>query len=147
MNELAQNNRRGIALPVVLVVVSLLALAGYTFSELMLAEYHAADAHGRALQTRYLCDSGIAKTLRLLKLDPEMLRERGGLYDNPAEFQAIVVVDDAQPERRGTFSIVAPKWEPDAPAAMRFGLEDESAACCPKESKPTARSIAAGSAT
>jgi type II secretory pathway component PulK len=127
MNELAQNNRRGIALPVVLVVVSLLALAGYTFSELMLAEYHAADAHGRALQTRYLCDSGIAKTLRLLKLDPEMLRERGGLYDNPAEFQAIVVVDDAQPERRGTFSIVAPKWEPDTPAAMRFGLEDESA--------------------
>ena len=51
MNDIAQKKRRGIALPVVLVVVSLLALAGYTFSELMLAEYHALDKLDAAYRT------------------------------------------------------------------------------------------------
>lgn len=122
----ASSFRHGMALPIVLVVVTLLALSGYAFAELMFVEHHAADSAGRVLQVRYLCDSGVAKTLRLLKLDPTMLQERGGLYDNPAEFQSIVVIDDALPERRGRFSIVAPHYEPDAPSALRFGLEDES---------------------
>lgn len=119
--------RRGMALPIVLVVVVMLSLAGYAFAELMFSEHHAADAAGRNLQVRYLCDSGIAKIMRLLRLDHLTLQERGGLYNNPAEFQAVVVVNDMQPERLGRYSVVAPQWEPGAAAQMRFGLEDESA--------------------
>src|SRR5436189_5732945 len=105
--------RSGMALVVVLVVVALLSLAGYTFAELMFAEFQAADAHGRALQSRYLCESGVAKIDFLLKLDAETLRNRGGLYDNPADLQGIPVVDGAQPAERGRFTVVAPRYEAD----------------------------------
>ncbi len=119
--------RRGMALVVVLVVVALLSLAGYTFAELMLAEHQAADAHGRALQARMFCESGVETALNLLALDATLLRERGGLYDNPAELRGVPIVDGAQAAERGRFSIVAPLYEPDAPTSLRFGLEDESA--------------------
>jgi hypothetical protein len=111
----------------VLLVTALLSLAAYAFAELMLAEYRAADAHGRALQARTFCESGSEKALFLLGLDGETLRDRGGLYDNPADLQGIVVVDGAHPADRGRFTIVAPKYEPESPTTLRYGLEDESA--------------------
>ncbi|MBN8627049.1 MAG: general secretion pathway protein GspK, partial [Planctomycetes bacterium] len=118
--------RRGLAIVIVLVVVTLLSLAAYTFSDLMLAEYQAADAHGQALQARMACDSAIEKLLVLLTLDTLTLQDRGGLYDNPAELQGIPVVDGATPADRVKFSIVAPLYEPEAPTALRFGIEDET---------------------
>lgn len=114
------------ALIIVLIVVAMLSLAGYTFAELMLSEHQAADAHGRQLQSRYLCESGVAKLNFLLTLDEETLRDRGGLYDNPADLQGIPVVDGVQPAERGRFTIVAPRYEADSPPSIRFGLEDES---------------------
>lgn len=118
--------RRGLAIVIVLVVVTLLSLAAYTFSDLMLAEYQAADAHGQALQARMACDSAIEKLLVLLTLDTLTLQDRGGLYDNPAELQGIPVVDGATPADRVKFSIVAPLYEPEAPTTLRFGIEDET---------------------
>lgn len=115
------------ALVVVLVVVAILSLAGYTFAELMLSEYQAADAHGRSLQARMLCESGAETALAILSLDETMLVERGGTYENPAEFHAIPVIDGVNAADRGRFSIIAPKYEPETPTSMRFGLEDESA--------------------
>jgi hypothetical protein len=115
------------ALVVVLVVVALLSLAGYTFAELMLAEHMAADAHGRALQSRYLAESGVAKIMHLLTLEPDVLRDRGGLFNNPADLQGIPVVDGATPGERGRFTVIAPLFEAGTAASLRFGLEDESA--------------------
>lgn len=117
----------GTALVVVLVVVSLLSFAAYSFHDLMFAEYQAADASGRAVQARLACESGAEKVQSLVKLDAFMLRERGGLYDNPAELQAIAVVDGAQAADRVRFSIVAPAYSEGAEPALRYGLEDESA--------------------
>lgn len=115
------------ALVVVLVVVTLLSYAAYTFADLMFAEYRAADSAGRAVQSRLFCESGAEKLQSLLKLDSLTLQERGGLYDNPAELQGITVVDDTQPMDRGRFSIFASTSSPDTGTTLRYGLEDESA--------------------
>lgn len=118
---------RGTALVVVLVVVTLLSYAAYSFSDLMFAEYRAADSAGRAVQARLFCESGAEKLQSLLNLDSLALRERGGLYDNPAELQGITVVDDTQPMDRGRFSILASTSSPGTETTPRYGLEDESA--------------------
>lgn len=118
---------RGTALVVVLVVVTLLSYAAYSFSDLMFAEYRAADSAGRAVQARLFCESGAEKLQSLLKLDATALRERGGLYDNPAELQGIPVVDDTQPMDRGRFSILSSVSSPGTETVPRYGLEDESA--------------------
>src|SRR5690606_24855892 len=51
--------RRGTALVVVLVVIVLMTLAAYTFSELMIVERQAADRYGRDTAARAFADSGI----------------------------------------------------------------------------------------
>lgn len=125
--SIAMNVRRGTALVVVLVVVTLLSFAAYTFTDLMFAEYQAADASGRSVQTRLLCESGAEKLQSLLKLDSLALSERGGLYDNPAELQAIAVIEGSAPGDRARFSILAPAYAEGAETSLRYGLEDESA--------------------
>ncbi|MBL9094652.1 MAG: general secretion pathway protein GspK [Planctomycetaceae bacterium] len=119
--------RPGVALVVVLVVVALLSYAAYAYTEMMYAEQLAADAHGQALQARVVCDSAVEKLMLLLSLDSLSLRDRGGVYDNPAELQGIPVVDGAVAAERARFTVIAPLYEPDAPTALRYGLEDESA--------------------
>ena len=52
-------SRRGSVLLVVLVVIALLALGAYSFSELMVSESHATGAFGREAQARACADSGI----------------------------------------------------------------------------------------
>jgi hypothetical protein len=54
-DRLATEPRPGTVLIVVLVVIVMLSLAGYTFTELMYAEHAAAVAHGRSLQARSNC--------------------------------------------------------------------------------------------
>src|SRR4051794_31923833 len=51
--------RRGIVLIAVLIVVVLLSLAAYQFSEMIIAEYRAADSTTRAAQSRALAISGV----------------------------------------------------------------------------------------
>lgn len=126
-SRFAPRRQQGTALVLVLVVVTLLSLAAYSFADLMFAEYQAADASGRLAQSRLLCESGAEKLQSLLKLDTLALRERGGLYDNPAELQGIAVVDGANASDRARFSIVAPAYAEGAETSLRFGLEDESA--------------------
>ena len=52
-------NRKSFVLLAVLVVVVVLSLAAYRFSDLMLAEYRAADSYTRSVQARALADSGV----------------------------------------------------------------------------------------
>ncbi|MEZ6146776.1 MAG: hypothetical protein R3B91_15435 [Planctomycetaceae bacterium] len=51
--------RGGTALVVVLVVIVLLSLAAYTFTELMLAETEATERYGRGALTQAFADSGV----------------------------------------------------------------------------------------
>ena len=126
-------HRRGAILLLVLVVVSLLSLVAMTFAELMRSEYLATRLHGRQVQARVATDSGIDMLLAFLAQDEELIKDQGGIYDNPAAFQQGKVyaanwLDDDDRRRRCNFSIVAPTVQEDGMiGGARFGLEDESA--------------------
>src|SRR5437762_12231008 len=84
--------RRGVILIAVLIVVVLLTLAAYQYSELMLAEYKAAIAFNRAAQSRALASSGVDYAAMLLS-DKSAFQNtlNGNPYDNPSVFQAVAV--------------------------------------------------------
>ena len=117
--------RRGSVLVIVLVVVALLALGAYTFSETMIIESEATDMYARQVQTRAMADSGVELVSALLgdSLDPREI----GLYHDPDQFRAVVVLDSENPALRGTFSVVAPIEADPEFRQIRFGLIDESA--------------------
>jgi type II secretory pathway component PulK len=114
---------------IVLIVVVVLALGAYSFCDLMLAHSDAVAISGRQLQARYLVDSGIDYLKLYLMQDKETISEAGGIYDNPALFQAIpVVYSEADVALRANFTIIGPALDAQGSlAGARFGLEDESA--------------------
>ncbi|MBW3597194.1 MAG: general secretion pathway protein GspK [Planctomycetes bacterium] len=119
---------RGIVLVIVLIVVVILALAAYAFCELMITQREATEYAGRQAQARMLVDSGVASTRKFLMQDPATLLEAGGHFDNPAYFQAQLVVDDPDPNLRGRFSVLSPLLDDVGyPGGLRYGLENESA--------------------
>jgi len=116
-------------LVLVLVVIALLSLSAYTFTELMYTEHQAVDLHGRALQSRSLADSGVEMVKRFVVQEEELRSEAGGIYNNPDHFQGVQVTGDelSTAHDRGRFTVVAPIIEEGVLAdGVRFGLEDES---------------------
>lgn len=121
-----RTQRRGMVLVLVLIVIALLSLAGYTFTEMMLAEYEATMLHGRSVQAHALADSGV-ELARLFMAQPRVTQEdTGGSYDNPDRFRGVLVLDDETAYGRGRFTIIAPKLEEGSEPGIRYGLEDES---------------------
>jgi len=117
----------GFVLIVVLVVLTILSLSGFTFSELMVAERDAVRIHGTQIQSRYTAASAIEYLQYLLTLDALSLEQSGGLHDNPGAFQGILVRDALDPRDRLKFSIIAPMDQLGIATGMvRFGLENES---------------------
>lgn len=117
--------RRGSILVIVLVVVALLSLGAYTFSEMMMIEAEATGMYGRQVQTRAMADSGVELVSALLgdSLDPRDI----GLYHDPDQFRAVTVIDGDNPALSGRFSVVAPIEADPNYRQIRFGLIDESA--------------------
>lgn len=119
--------RGGFVLVVVLVVVAVLALSAYTFSELMLSHHESAVLSGRQLQARSLVESGAEYTRTILMQSRQTRIDNGGLFDNPTAFQKLVVIDDSDPRDRGTFTIITSNVDKDGYlSGYRYGLEDES---------------------
>ncbi|HKI36085.1 MAG TPA: hypothetical protein VKA46_29785 [Gemmataceae bacterium] len=126
--------RRGIALVAVLIVIAVLALAAYRFSDLMTAEAQAADSYTRSVKAHGFADSGVNYFAALIASDPT---GQNGLLGNPfsntSMFQGIQLGDDSNPRQRGRFSIVSP-LDPDTATsgsgsggqAFRYGVIDES---------------------
>lgn len=124
----AQRRRRGMVLVIVLVVVALLALAAYTFAELMATNYGAAKLNGRQVQTRLLVESGAEAVRYYLMQDKATREESGGHFNNPNFFQAIPVLAGVDPTQQGDFTVVVPNIDDEGNlAGIRYGLEDESA--------------------
>ncbi|MEX2559657.1 MAG: type II secretion system protein GspK [Pirellulales bacterium] len=123
----ARAARHGVVLVVVLVAVALLSLAAAIFAQLMFAEREAVFVHGRGVQSRSLVDSGVSWIDQQVILDPETLRQAGGLYNNPALFQGVIVLDDTVPRDRGRFTVLTPDVLEGGLAGFRYGLENESA--------------------
>ncbi len=116
--------RRGSVLLVVLVVIALLALGAYSFSELMVSESHATGVFGREAQARAAADSGVELAAVVLGLPTEE-----GAYENvvhdPQNF--VQTIKDADgPRGRARFSLIAPNESDVTCTTIRFGLIDES---------------------
>jgi len=118
--------RRGIVLVLVLVVVAMLALASLSFCDLMLTERRAAQTSGRQARARALAQSGAEVARQFLDRDIQSQTEAGGIYDNPQRFANVLVADDNTPQERGYFTVVAPTFENNKIAGVRYGLQDES---------------------
>lgn len=126
-------HRQGTVLLVVLVLVFLLPLAAFTFSELMIVEYEAADFYGESLQAQQSADSGIEYIAAMLS--DRSLYSEGELMSSPALFQGVLLraattdvgdlldTSGSQP----SFSVVAATAATDTAAvAVRFGITNES---------------------
>ncbi len=119
---------RGIILLIVLVVIVVLALAAYTFSDLMMTHRQATRWSGRRVQARLLAESGVVALQRFLTLDPQCRDAEGGIYDNPGRFRGVAVSDGNRADVRGGFSIVTAAVDQRRVSRdVRFGVEDESA--------------------
>ncbi len=120
-----EKTRPGSVLVVVLVVVSLLTLGAYTFSEMMMVEAEATGMYARQVQTRAMADSGVELVAALLgdSLDPLEI----DFYHDAEQFQGVTVISNDNPGLRGRFSVVAPIEADPEYRQIRFGLIDESA--------------------
>ena len=118
---------RGSALMIVLVVVMIVSLGAYTFSELMFTHNETATLSSQNIQAKWLVDAGI-DVARVHLLQPhEQRMSAGGDFDNPTVFQAVNVITDPDPKMTGNFTLIAPNLDSDGyTAGFRFGLEDES---------------------
>src|SRR5262245_18363355 len=122
--------RTGVVLIAVLVVVTLLGLAAYQYSEMMAAEYKAADSAMRAAQARALAASGVNYAAALLSNKDSFTDLLGSNpYDNAGNFQGRDVGSSDNPRYQGRFSIVS-QLRPDetgtGAAGLRYGATDES---------------------
>jgi DNA uptake protein ComE-like DNA-binding protein len=131
--------RRAVVLFAVLVVVVLLSLAAYQYSELMVAEYHAADSSARALQARAAADSGVWFATALLSNPDNLSSLSGNPWDNAATFQDVPVSTDSSANssddsssnngRQMLFSLLSVRDADDPQATSqpyRFGVTDEA---------------------
>ncbi len=124
VQEIASRLRAGSTLLVVLVVVVMLSLGAYTFSELMIVEMEAANVYGRSLQSRELALSGIEQAA--VYIGDRSDNDGWNSYHNPEQFQNINLVSGEISKTSGYFSVVAPvNSDPDS-QTVRFGLMNES---------------------
>jgi type II secretory pathway component PulK len=117
--------RKGIVLIAVLIVIVVLTLAAYQFSELMTAENKAATSYVHYAQARALAESGIAYTAVMLNNSGTL---NGNPYSNASAFQGVAVGDGSNVPSQGRFSIIAAPSPDDIAAgntSYRFGVTDE----------------------
>jgi hypothetical protein len=119
--------RRAMVLVLVLIVIVILSLGAYSFTDLMLAHHDGAIQAGRIIQARGLVESGV-DAVRLFLAQPEDQRlEAGGIFNNLDSFRGVTLIEDDNPNDRGSFSVVAPNFDTDGNLqGVRHGLEDES---------------------
>ncbi|MFO1023238.1 MAG: type II secretion system protein GspK [Planctomycetales bacterium] len=118
--------REGSVLVIVLVIVALLSLGAYSFSEFMLIEAESSDFHTRAAQSREAADSGVEMVASYLA--DRAARTPSASYSNSDLFyhQALASANAANAHDFGRFSIVSPVLTDTTFQSVRFGLRDES---------------------
>lgn len=116
-------SRRGTLLPLVLVVIVMLTLGGYAYTEQMLTELESTVMYAREVQARAMADSGVELTLEMLA--QRALIGEENLYHDPAVFQQTLLASEI-PRGNARFSVVAPVESNPEARLPRFGLMNES---------------------
>jgi len=125
------SRREGYVIFAVLIVIVVLSLAGYRYTEAMASEYQVAIRTTEAAEARSYAVSGIHYAAGMLS-DPNTLYGtlNGNPYDNPTYFSSVVVGDTNASRGGGRFSLLNLA---DAGGAgesrypLRYGVSDESA--------------------
>ncbi len=127
-NARRPTRRGGFILLLVLVVLVMATLAALNFSRSMLITHEASRISAGRLQSRMCAESG-AQSIRLLVAYPRSERlAQGGTWDNPTMFQAVNVIPDVDPARRGNYSVLSPSLDEFGNyTGIRYGLQNESA--------------------
>ncbi len=119
--------RRGYVLIAVLIVVVVLSLAAYRYSDMMMSEYRATDRMRKNVEAQSLADSGIHYTVALLS-DKNALT--GTLANNPYDNEGVFRNHRISEDSQGRFSIVSVDFASDAGVGnlpYKYGVSDESA--------------------
>ena len=118
-------DRVGSILLLVVVVVGMLTLAAYNFTQSMLTEYEAAAMATRDVQSRMTADSGVEFAATILGNRSTVAAEN--LIHNPQLFMGRVVSASTNPRANCRFTIISPVEHDTRNNAIRYGLMDESA--------------------
>lgn len=129
-----KNRGFGIALPghpqgsvllVVLVIVAVLTLVAYNYTQTMLTEFEAATMTGSEIQSRESADSAVEYIATMLanRTDPAL----ENLQHNPTLFLGKQVISSTHTRGDARFSIIAPVENSPTGTTIRYGLMDESA--------------------
>src|SRR6185503_17044222 len=110
---------------IVLVIVAVLTLAAYNYTQQMQTDYQATIKYGNDIQAREAADSGVEYVATLLgnRTDPAL----ENLQHNPNLFLGKTVFPSARAKGVVRFSIIAPVEHSLVGNAIRYGLMDESA--------------------
>jgi type II secretory pathway component PulK len=121
----ASKKRRAVVLVAVLVVITLLSLAGYEYAEMMNAEYNVSEMAHRQAQARAFADSGIHYAAAMLSSPDNFYNVLGGNpWNNPSMFQGVPVQGDNG--LQGYFSLIAPSDPINGSATdLNYGVMDE----------------------
>ncbi len=112
---------------VVLIAVTMIALAGLGFVSMMSTEHKAVRVQGDELLLHAMVGSGEELLGAFLQQSAADREAGGGTFDNPGLFRGQIVFEDPQSQRRGRVSVVAPVLRNDQIVGMRFGAANESA--------------------
>ena len=126
--QVASADRRGVVLVIVLLVIALLSLSAYTFTDMMLVEHQATKTYADMAQTREATMSGTALIRAFLLQDPLTWNELGGIYDNPDVFGAQPIqMGEDDPSFSAFCMVTSPAYDAQGYAiGVRNGLENES---------------------
>ncbi len=131
MTHPAAKPRKAYVLIAVLIVVTVLSLAAYRFTDAMTSEYTVAARSAEAAQTKAFAASGVHYAMGMLS-DPAAFSGTLGYnpYDNPAAFSA-QPVGPATKRNGGRFSLISVgdtyTGSGESRYAVRYGVTDESA--------------------
>jgi type II secretory pathway component PulK len=122
-------DRRGVVLIAVLIVVVVLTLAAYQFSDLMTAENRASGSYLRYAQARALAQSGIPYAAIMVSNSSNLSTTlNGNPYSNSSVFQGVALGESTN-GRQGRFSVIAPPGPDDVAngnTSYRFGVISEN---------------------
>jgi type II secretory pathway component PulK len=127
----AFGNRPGYVIFAVLIVVVVLSLAGYRYTEAMQSEYQVAVRTSESAEAKAYAVSGIHYAAGMLS-DPNTLYTTlgGNPYDNPSYFSGVTIGDTNSPRGGGRFSLMNTSdlgGSGESRYALRYGVMDESA--------------------
>lgn len=119
--------RPGYVLIAVLIVVVVLALAAYQFTELMTAEYRAAARTGDAAQAKHAAVSGVHYAAAMLADPSSFYGDLGGHPFADGAFQEQLVRQNDNAALQARFSLVAVAPTGDGTYSQRFGAVTDEA--------------------